>query len=354
MRILFLIADLDHGGQARQLCLLAAHLPADRFQARVVVLGGPSPWAEQLHQAGLTVDLLGWRRAFDLAPFLALSRLLQDERPDAIHVWGTLALRGLCLAGGPRGARVFLTGLLPPLGRPGWLDRWLWGRRSRIVSLGESEAARYRQFGLAAERIAVVWPAVLPASSDGSVGSLAGLPESSRVVLAVGPFRTHKGYKEAVWTLDILHYLYPDLHLVLVGEGPEGERLQRFSRLLHLEERVHFTGACVDVGPWYRRAELVWVPALGVGGVNVALEAQAAGKAVVGSRVPALAEIIGEGQTGLLARPGDKPDLARQTRRLLDDPARCRVLGEGGPGHVAQRFRVAGLVERATELYVGN
>ena len=72
---------------------------------------------------------------------------------------------------------------------------------------------------------------------------------------------------------------------------------------------------------------------------------------MIGTRVPALAEIIGEGRTGLLARPGDKPDLARQSRQLLDDPERCRALGEAGLAHVVRRFSVAGLVDPLISLY---
>ncbi len=354
-RLLYLIPDLDHGGLARQLCLLASHLPADRFETHVVVLGGPSPWVDELRRAGLDVSLLGWSRPFDLGPFLVLSRLLQAYRPDIIHVWGALALRGLCLAGGPGSARVFLTGLLPALGKPFWLDRWLWGKKSVVIALGENEAQRYRGLGMDASRLAVVWPGVAtPVLKEESLPALPGLPEQARVIVAVGPFRPHKGHRDAVWTVDILHYLYPDLHLVLVGDGPERERIRRFRDGIQLTDRVHFAGVCPSVLPWLQRAELVWVLSQGASGVNVALEALAAGKAVVGSSVPALAEIIEDGTTGLLARPGDKPDLARQSRLLLDDAAWRQALADAGAETVRRRFSVAGLVEGCVRLYLNS
>lgn len=353
-RILFLIPDLDYGGLARQLSLLVSHLPAERFESRLAVLAGVSPWVEELRQAGKVVDVLGWRRPFDLAPFLSLSQLIQEYRPDIIHVWGVLGARGLCLAGGPRQARVFLTGLLPPRGQPAWLDRWLWGKHSQIIALGEHEARRYRQLGVAPERLAVVWPGVVGASDPTPPATLPGLPEQARVLLVVGPFQSHKGHKDAIWTFDILHYLFHDLHLVLVGEGPERERIQRFRDLIQLTERVHFAGPCTSMTPWLRRADVVLIPSRVGGGVNVALEALAAGKAVTASRVPALAEIIEDGTTGLLARPGDKADLARQSRLLLDDPKRRQTLADAGLASVSRRFSLTGLVEHFTELYLGD
>ncbi len=354
-RILFLIPDLGYGGLARQLSLLAAHLPAEQFQKRLAVLGGMTPWVEELSRGGQVTDLLGWQRPFDLAPFLDLSRLLQEYRPDIIHVWGSLGARGLCLAGGPRTARVFLTGLLPAQGQPSWLDRWLWGQKSRIIALGENEAQRYRRLGVAADRLTVIGPGVeAPTDEEGPPPTLPGLPDQARVIVTVGPFRPNKGHKEAAWTVDILHYLYQDLHLVLVGEGPERQRIQQFRDSIQLSRRIHFAGPCASIRPWLRRAEVVWVPSRCSSGVNVALEAMAASKAVVASRVPALAEIIEEGTTGLLARPGDKPDLARQTRLLFDDPKRCQALAAAAADHVKRNFSVDRMIESYTRLYLGE
>ncbi len=102
-RILLLIPDLGHGGAARQVSLLGAHWPRDKGDLGVVVLGPETPWTQQLRQTGCRVEVLGRQRPFDVAPYLGLRRLLGDFRPDVIHAWGAAALRGLAMAGGPRG-----------------------------------------------------------------------------------------------------------------------------------------------------------------------------------------------------------------------------------------------------------
>ena len=82
------------------------------------------------------------------------------------------------------------------------------------------------------------------------------------------------------------------------------------------------------------------MPSLRGGGVGAALEAMAAGRPVVASRLADLAEIVVDGETGFLVEPNNKAALARQTRLLLDDPQRRRRMGEAGRQRVAEHFRV--------------
>ena len=71
-------------------------LPRESFRVRVAVLGTETPWVESLRGEGVEVEVLGWRRPFDVLPFLALRRLIKSMRPDVVHVWGATALRASC------------------------------------------------------------------------------------------------------------------------------------------------------------------------------------------------------------------------------------------------------------------
>jgi glycosyltransferase involved in cell wall biosynthesis len=73
----------------------------------------------------------------------------------------------------------------------------------------------------------------------------------------------------------------------------------------------------------------------------------------VASRWPGLAEVIAEGETGVLVAPGDPAGLARETRGLLDDPERRRRLGEAGRRRAAERFSAEAMVRRYEALYAG-
>jgi glycosyltransferase involved in cell wall biosynthesis len=351
--LLFLTPSLDYGGAARQLTLLAAGLPRDRFQVRVCVLGRPAPWDDRLRRAGVQVDVLGRTRPLDLVPYLALRRLVRDFRPAVLHAWGPAALHAVYLSGGPAGARLIGSALLPSARSPHALDRFLLRRLSGVLAFGNAEAARYHRAGVSPMRTIVATPAeeIPDLSNAAALPELPDLPADARVLLGVGPLEPHKGFRDAVWALDILNYLMEDLHLILAGTGSDRAKVAHFARAVGAQRRVHFAGPVADLVPLLQRAEVVWVPSRQGGGVGAALAAMAAGKPVVASSLPALAEVVADGETGYLVPPGDKPALARQTRLLLEDPELARRLGAAGRERVRQLFPVAQLAAAAAALY---
>jgi glycosyltransferase involved in cell wall biosynthesis len=240
---------------------------------------------------------------------------------------------------------------LPPGRRPAWPDRWLHRRAGRVVAFGAAEAEGYVAAGVPRDRVAVVAPGVPLPPEEATTRGANPLGLAGRVLLAVGPMEAHKGFRDAIWALDILLYLYDDLHLILAGGGAERPRVMEFARGLQVRRRVRFPGPVPDLAPLFRCADVVWALGRTGGGVGAALEATAASRPVVAARLPGLAEVVADGGTGLLYRPGDKADLARQTRALLDDPGRARALGAAGRRRAAEHFTVEALVRRCAAVY---
>jgi glycosyltransferase involved in cell wall biosynthesis len=169
--------------------------------------------------------------------------------------------------------------------------------------------------------------------------------------LGVGPVLSHKGFREAVWSFDILRHNLPDLQLVLVGPGRDRPQVAEFVKWLQISPWVRLVGEVETVRPWLEAADLVWVPSLRPGGVCAALEAMAAGKPVLASRLPGLAEVVADQETGILVRPGDKAALARQSRRLLQDDSLRLQMGEAARKRARDLFGLDRLREEATHLY---
>ncbi|HTU17976.1 MAG TPA: glycosyltransferase [Gemmataceae bacterium] len=352
--ILFVISSLKYSGAARQLCLLSASLPRDSFRVCVAVLGAETPWVASLRGAGVEVAVLGWRRPFDVLPFVALRRLVRSMRPDVLHVWGATALRAVVLTGSHRVNQLLVSAVLSFGQRMDRLDRWLLSRAGGVIALSAAEAERYRRLGVADSRLTVVSPAMSIPTDNVKPADLPGVAANDRVLLGLGPIEPYKGFREAVWAFDILRHLYDDVQLVLAGSGTDRPRVEQFARQIGIGQHVHFLGPCADTAPLLHRAEIVLVPSLRGGGVCAALEAMAAGRPVVASRLPDLAEIVVDGETGFLVEPGNKAALARQTRFLLDDSPRRQRMGESGRQRVRAHFSAGGLVEACARRYAGG
>jgi glycosyltransferase involved in cell wall biosynthesis len=269
-----------------------------------------------------------------------------DYRPDILHAWRGAALGAVSLAVGRAGRPLVVSQPLPPGPAGAILDRWLLGRADRILAGGPAEADRCRRLGVPDAKVALVPPGLNPVA-----GGDAGLLPGVRFLLCAGPLEPGKGFRDAIWAFDVLWRVFPDLHLVLVGSGPERQRLEQFTRVLDLGQRIYFTGNRPDLAGFLARAEVVWVPSLTETGIFVALEAMAAGRPVIASQLPGLAEVVANGVTGVLVPPGDKVALARQTRLLLDDEPRRRALGDAGRQRVRRHFAAADLVRRLAGLY---
>jgi glycosyltransferase involved in cell wall biosynthesis len=351
-KILFVIPSLEYGSAAGQMTLLALHLPRDRFQPRVAVLGRAARWVGVLRSAGVEVDLLGWRRPFDVRPFLALRSLAHEWQPDVVHAWCPAGLRAAALVPGTGGGRLVASALLPPGGRPHPIDRFLL-RRAGVVAFGASEAQRYLRLGLGLPCVAVA-PRAAPVPSVAGDTALPPIPPGVRVLLCIGPVEADKGFREAVWVMDILRHEDANVCLVLVGTGPDLPRVREFARAIGVTAYVHFAGNVADLGPLLERADVVWVPSLADRGHGAALEAMSAGRPVVASRWPGLAEVVADGETGYLVEPGSKAALARATYSLFRDAEARRRLGEAGRRRAAEHFGSAGLMQSCARLYEGG
>jgi glycosyltransferase involved in cell wall biosynthesis len=357
-KVLFVIPDLRHGSAARQLMLLATHLPRDDFQPCVCVLGTAGPEADPLRKGGVRIEPLDWKHVLDLAPFVRLRDLIHGWQPDVIHAWRRPALRMVALLRGWQKGRVLVSRAFTDRdgGRPGWWDRRLLRWADTVVAGGAAEAGRLRRIGVAEHKIVEVPPGAgrdgHPAASRAEVCRRLGVPESARLLVGAGPLERNRGFYDAVWTLDILQSSYPELYLVLTGDGPDRERLLRFAHANQTAGRFRLAGD--EDGSVLAAAEVGWAPDRAPDDVAPVLEMMAAGLPVVASRLPLLAEVVRDGETGLLVRPGDRGGLARQTRRLLEDAGLRRRLGDAGRQRAAGHFSVRNFVQQYVRLYTAG
>lgn len=352
MRILFLLPDFEYRGITSQARLLANELVVRGAEVRVAALSPDGPAAKNF--AVRAAQPLGENRLIDLRMYTGLNRLIHDFRPEVIHAWDLACLRTLRLVGS---GSAKLVASSPPkthhLSVPAGLGlRWCLHAVDAVVVSGRAEAKRWHNLGLAPDRMTTIALGVdISPAEAATVLTLPGVTEKSRVAMCVGPLYREKGFYGAIWVLDLLRFLFDDLHLLIVGVGPDRDRLEEFANSIRIRDRVHFIGPVADVRALMERAEMVWVPSETLGGEQVALEAMAAGKPVVASALPALAELIVDGETGFLLAPDERIGFGKKARYLLEDAELRMRLGVAGRARVEQQFSAREMANQFLRLY---
>lgn len=131
-----------------------------------------------------------------------------------------------------------------------------------------------------------------------------------------------------------------DLELLIVGDGPEMDRLRRLCEELNVHEAVRFVGYVPPEEVWkYHHMMSVFVALSRREGFGVAvLEASACGKPVVASDIGGLREVVVPGVTGFLVPPDSPREAAEAIRRLIESPALRSELGRNGRKWVEERY----------------
>ncbi len=167
-----------------------------------------------------------------------------------------------------------------------------------------------------------------------------GIPEQAPVALFVGRLTCDKGIPELMQAFLRLDNQFPDLRLLLVGCFEDGDPLPFDVRIrLETTERVILAGAVNDTRAYYAIADVLVLPSHREGLPTVILEAQAAGKPVVGASATGIVDLVTEGETGLLFPVGDVTALAKALAKLISDKGFATKLGLAGQEQVQRDFR---------------
>lgn len=185
-------------------------------------------------------------------------------------------------------------------------------------------------------------------------------PADPVVILSVGRTVEKKGYDDLVRALALLP---PELHwrFVHVGGGPLRPALVEQARQAGLAERTRWMGARPqpEVFAQYAAADLfVLASRIAADGdrdglPNVLMEAQSQKLACLATRIAAIPELIADGETGLLAPPGDAAALARGLERLIRDPVLRARLAQAGHDRVHAQFSFEAGIDELARRFAG-
>jgi glycosyltransferase involved in cell wall biosynthesis len=309
--------------------------------------------AEAVRGLGLPLVPLPIANAADLRAGVRLRGLVAGH--DVVHFQTARAHALAPLAGG-RGARLVVTRRMDYAPRGGAYVRWLYNYAvDAVIAISDGVRRALVEAGVRADRIRVVPSGIDPASVDAPPGARDatrrgwGLAPDELAVVVLGALERRKGHAVLLAAAAREAAARPRLRYVFCGDG--SERAALTTAAASLGDRVIFAGFRRDVAACLAAADVVAMPSLHEGLGVAALEAMAAARPLVASRVGGLAEVVVDGQSGVLVPPGDADALAAALHGLACDPALRDRLARGGRARVLERFTAARMAEGTLACY---
>jgi glycosyltransferase involved in cell wall biosynthesis len=364
LQILFAIPALDHGGPDRVFFELLRALDRRRFTPSLMVSQPDGYYLDRL-PPDVPVGVVGGSTAITRRfPVLRALRFVRAAAPDL--VFATLRMNltlGVVAPALPRHTKLVLrqaiqattdfAALIAQARIKHRVSRWIarLSLRAADAVICQSEAMKADLRALVGDRAgfhvignpidvdavqrATAVPAILP-----------GKPS----LISVARLAHLKGYDLLLPAIDRLRARYPEIHLTIIGEGPERPALEAVIRRLDLGRHVTLAGFSAEPLPAVRAADLFVLASRYEAFPNSALEALACGTPIVLTDCPgANAELVRPGFNGQLARALDEPDLARTIGRALDERAhydRRAIIAD-----CAARFDAARITARYEDVF---
>ncbi len=291
---------------------------------------------------------------------IALARHFRQAQPDVVVVVTAVVPQALL---GARSAGVPVTTYAAEiLTRPmagAALEKLTARLATAIVCCSETLARRYRARGAA--YVSTIYPGVDADTLGGDGAAFRrrhGLDHASPCVAVVGNISEGRGQDVALRALALLRLELPAAHCVIAGTTLSRSadlsyraRLDRLVEELGLREAVTFTGFVEAVGDLYAAVDVVVNPvrvqeAFGRAGI----EALAAGRPVVASRIGAIPEVLSDGEDAVLVEPGDPAAIAAAVSSLWREESLRTRLVEHGRAHVLNDFSERGGVAAFREV----
>jgi len=355
--LFLMINTLETGGTERQFSVLAFSLASETFKLHLGCLRRVGPLAAglgEIPEFHLGGSLYGLK---SLRARLSLSRHLRTNHVQVAHAFDFYT--NLTLIPAARLSRVPVV-----IGSHRQLGDLLTGRQFRaqaaafrvcdaVVCNSRAAADRLAAAGLHREKLVVIGNA-LPASAFASASASAALPRHPGALRVGMVARMNADYKNHRGFLRIAAKIrkdMPNVHFVLVGDGPMRPELEHYAMNLGIGESVTFMGERRDIPAVLASMDVAVLTSDSESLSNAILEAMAARLPVVAYNVGGNAELVDD-QRGALVGASDESEFANSVRRLLSDASVRQRLGTNGFHFAEAHFSLDQVCRRYQELYV--
>ncbi len=238
------------------------------------------------------------------------------------------------------------------------LNRWSLPSADGVVTVCEAFARDLSVAGVPRKRIHVqhnsIRPEVISLDESKLLRKQLGIDDDQGLVLTVGRLSKEKAHFDLIVALDHLRKTKADTSakLVIVGEGPERQRLAASAASFGLSDQVMFIGEVGNVQPYYGAADVFVLPSHSEGSPYVLLEAMAARVPIVATAVGGVPEMVADEESALLVPARDARAMASAIARVLAEPELARILAANAYNLATTSYAPETQVRSLIKLYL--
>ena len=364
VHLVFSIDTMHVGGTEMNAVRTAERIDRSRFRLTVVTLRGEGPLAERYERAGIPIVRFPIHSLFGPATLRQAMRLagfLRREHVSIVHSHDQYSNFFSTLSARYARVPVIIAS-----------KRWLhWSPRYQIVNgIGFRAATRVLANSplvarsldvddrLSARRVVVVPNFVdeaaftrPPESVIAGWRSELNIPNDATVVGIIASLQPIKDHATLLRAMALLTPNWPKLRLVIVGEGALLPALRAQASELGIANAVSFAGLRPQHPSFHYLFDISVLSSVSEGFPNSLVEAMAAGRPIVASRVGGVPDAVRDGENGLLVPAGNAEAFADAIAKLLTDRARADVMGREGARRAAEEYAAPVVIGGLERLY---
>lgn len=365
-RVLHVIGGGEFGGAERHILNLAAAMDPSLVEVFICCLF-VDPFVRVAREAGINAHSIPMRHKLDFGIITKLRDFIAAEKIDIVHTHGVRANLVGRVAARMAGVEIVVTtvhsllvqdypDLFSRLANT-FIEKASRGLTTHFIAVSGGLQRALIQQGIQEDKITVIYNGLNPqvflnsGSPSGRWREKAGFKPGTPLVAIVGRLHPVKGHRYFLKSAAEIIRDRTDVHFLVVGSGPERDRLEEYTRKLGIADHVTFTGFVSDVCELMPDLNLLIVPSLWEGFGLTALEAMAVGVPVVATSVGGLPEIVEHGTTGLLVPPADEEGLTRGIIWMLDHPQEAVEMAAAAKAVVEEKFTASAMARKTEELY---
>lgn len=354
--------DLRIGGLQRVILDLCKNISRDRFEVSVCCLRQKSEFAEEIEAQGIPVILLPQKKkGTDYLSFLKLYRILKSKRPDIIHLHNSQPLIdgtiSALMAHKPKIVYTDHARDFPDKQRIMFIEGILSKFVNQIVGVSDHTAKNLMKYErMNPKKIVTIVNGIDEKKYRININKAKKKEELgiTRFGPIIGLFGRLCSQKGIIYLLraapDIIKH-YPNLLVLIVGEGPLRESLEIESEKLNIGGNVKFVGPRLDIPEILSILDVYVLSSLWEGLPLVLLEAMAAGIPIVTTRVGGIPSVIMNDDSGILVEPR-RPDLLGQAIvNVLSDKKIAKRLAKNAYIRFRKDFTVEKMLRRYEDIY---